>query len=762
MNMPPAGEQTAAKTGRLVDSDRLRRAVTGLAPGDHLCLIYESQAEQFAVMGLFVRTGLERGERCIYIADENTAESVVDALRAGGADVDKALASGALSVITKRDAYLREGRFDPDLMIAFLGETVDEAVKAGYPAVRISGEMTWALGTEPGVDRLLEYESKLNRFFPGSRALAMCQYNRKKFPAATIKGVIETHPIVILREQVAENSYYIPPDEYLGPDPEAKEVERLFSRILAQEITARRLREQQNYARGLIESSIDALVTTDSLGILTDVNQQTCEMTGYSRQELIGTPFKDYFTDPARAQDGIRQVLTEERVTNFELTLRSRDGSETAVSFNATTFRGEDGKLKGVFADARDITAQRALEDQIRRRNQELLEATALLNSILESSTQYSILAEDIDGRILTWNAGAGSIYGYSPEEAIGMSSQVLHTPEDIASGRVQAFYDNTLKYGVAEGVFKRVRKSGERFTAAVTKTLRRDVSGRPIGYVGISTDITERIVLEEQYRQMEQANRLKNEFVANMSHELRSPLTTIMGFSELMAEGRAGPISPEHAANMRRILRSSAHLLALINDILDLAKVESGKQEFYPEPVDLAAVVREVVEGFSTMTTDKSLRVETDVEPDCAVVTTDSSKLKQVLYNYLSNAIKFTPAGGRIWVRAANEGESAFRLEVEDSGIGIRPEDMGKLFGEFQQLESGATKRYAGTGLGLALTKKMVEAQGGSVGARSTFGKGSTFFAVLPDSSKAGKPRRPASAPPRSRKQAESSPRAK
>ncbi len=518
----------------------------------------------------------------------------------------------------------------------------------------------------------------------------------------------------------------------------------------AREITQQKqieeeLREQQTYTRGLIESNIDALMTTDTLGVITDVNRQMCEVTGSSREELIGTPFKDYFTDPRRAEDGIRRVLTEDRVTNYELTIRARDGKETVVSYNATTFKGADGRLRGVFAAARDITAQKQLEEQITQRNQELTEATTFLNNVLESSTEYSIIAKDLEGDVLTWNEGARRNYGYSADEMVGQrNSRILHVPEDIASGRVQELLQTAFQTGKAEGVFERVRKSGQRFTASVAVTLRRDASGVPIGYLLISKDITEQKTLEEQlrrkneeleeqYRRVQEANRLKSEFLANMSHELRTPLNGIIGFAELMYDGKVGPVSSDHKEYLGDILTSARHLLQLINDILDLSKVESGKMEFRPEPVHLGDVIGEVRDILRTLAAQKRIRVESAVVPDLTDVVTDPAKLKQILYNYVSNALKFTPEDGSVTVRVTAESAAEFRIEVEDTGIGIRPEDIARLFVEFQQLDASTAKKYPGTGLGLALTKRIVEAQGGRVGVRSSPGHGSTFYAVLP-----------------------------
>jgi CheY-like chemotaxis protein len=217
------------------------------------------------------------------------------------------------------------------------------------------------------------------------------------------------------------------------------------------------------------------------------------------------------------------------------------------------------------------------------------------------------------------------------------------------------------------------------------------------------------------------------------MSHELRTPLNAIIGFAQIMHDGRVGPVSAEHREYLGDILTSSRHLLQLINDVLDLSKVESGKMEFRPEPIDLVKLVGEVRDILRTLAASKRMRVEVELEPGLGAIVADPGKLKQVLYNYLSNALKFTADEGRVTVRARRDDAERFRLEVEDTGIGIRPEDIGRLFVEFQQLDASMAKKYSGTGLGLALTRRIVEAQGGHVGVRSQVGEGSTFFAVLP-----------------------------
>jgi PAS domain S-box-containing protein len=226
------------------------------------------------------------------------------------------------------------------------------------------------------------------------------------------------------------------------------------------------------------------------------------------------------------------------------------------------------------------------------------------------------------------------------------------------------------------------------------------------------------------------EASATKGRFLAAMSHELRAPLNGIIGLSELIADGVAGPVSEEQQEYLGDVLASSKHLLQLVNEVLDLAKVESGKIEFVRQPVKIEPLLREVCDVLRILANEKRISIELDAG-SVDTVLTDPARLKQVAYNYLSNAIKFTSPGGMIQVRACWEGDGAFRIEVEDNGPGIQEADIPRLFVDFQQLEQ--TPWHSGTGLGLALTKRMVESQGGAVGVRSCPGKGSVFFAVLP-----------------------------
>jgi signal transduction histidine kinase/CheY-like chemotaxis protein len=250
-------------------------------------------------------------------------------------------------------------------------------------------------------------------------------------------------------------------------------------------------------------------------------------------------------------------------------------------------------------------------------------------------------------------------------------------------------------------------------------------------------------VALRQKAAELEEASAYKSRFLANMSHELRTPLNAIIGFSELMYDGSV-PLDDETTHEyLGDILTSGRHLLQLINDVLDLAKVEAGKLEFFAEPIELSRVVGEVQAVLRSASSKQQVTVVSEIDAAVERLVLDPGRLKQVLYNYLSNALKFTPPKGRVTVRASAVGDRV-RIEVEDTGLGIPPDQVGRLFADFQQTEEGARKG-GGTGLGLALTKRLVEAQGGEVGVHSVVGKGSTFFAIVPrESGSAAGPRSP------------------
>ena len=411
----------------------------------------------------------------------------------------------------------------------------------------------------------------------------------------------------------------------------------------------------------------------------------------------------------------------------------------------------------------RNALATRTLRERQQRDEEALRESEERTRLILANALD-AVITSDTEGRITSWNRQAETLFGWLEDEVLGRRlSETVIPPADrerheqglahfratgegpILNRRIEvralrrdgaefpvelAITPMRLRRSTIFGAFLRDITARKRWAEELEQRVRERTHELSVANDALQREIGERRRAEFA---AERANRLKSQFLANMSHELRTPLNAIIGFSELIHDGKAGGVTPEQKEFLGDILTSSHHLLQLINDVLDLAKVESGKMEFRPERVDVGRVVKEVCDILRSLAASKRIAMNAAIDGALAPVVTDPAKLKQVLYNYLSNALTFTPDEGRITVRVNAESGDHFRLEVQDTGIGIHPQDLDRLFVEFQQLEAGAAKKYPGTGLGLALTKRIVEAQGGRVGVESAPGRGSTFFAVLP-----------------------------
>ena len=359
------------------------------------------------------------------------------------------------------------------------------------------------------------------------------------------------------------------------------------------------LRDQQFYTRSLIESNIDAIMTTDPEGIITDVNKQMEALTGCTRDELIGSPSKNYFTDPERGEAAIKKMLNEKKVSNFELTVRARDGKETLVSYNAATFYDRERRLQGVFAAARDITERKLLDEELER-----------------------------------------------------------------------------------------------------AKSL------------------------------AEKANLAKSDFLSSMSHELRTPLNAILGFAQLLEAGTPQPTTTQ-IVRLRQITKAGWYLLDLINEILDLALIESGKLSLSRESVSLIDVMHECQAMIEPQAQKSGILINFIPFDHTWFANADRTRVKQIMINLLSNAIKYNREHGTVEVSCRESSPERIRITIKDSGVGLSSEKLEQLFQPFNRLgqEAGSEE---GTGIGLVVTKQLIELMGGSIGVQSSAGVGSEFWIEL------------------------------
>lgn len=256
--------------------------VRELRPGDHLCCLYEGEDEHRAVIAPFLLKGLELGEKIVYIVDAHTAETVLDYLRELGVDVETSLLLGQFRIVTQNETYLREGFFDPDAMIELLRSEEARALSDGYPALRISGEMTWALKNLPGSDRLMEYEAKLNDFFPGSRCMAICQYDRRRFDSSVLLDVLMTHPLVVVGTKTLESFYYTPPKAFLSDRPGAR-LDQWLSALMQHQQKEESQHRSEELLRAVIETLPVGLWVTDADGRIVHANRESRRIWGGAR-----------------------------------------------------------------------------------------------------------------------------------------------------------------------------------------------------------------------------------------------------------------------------------------------------------------------------------------------------------------------------------------------------------------------------------------------------------------------------------------------
>ena len=504
---------------------------------------------------------------------------------------------------------------------------------------------------------------------------------------------------------------------------EAGGIQGIFA--AARDVTERKqaeemLRTASLYSRSLIEASLDPLVTISAEGKITDVNKATEDVTGFSREELIGSDFSTYFTEPEKAREGYQQVFTEGYVRDYLLAIRHKLGKITDVLYNATVYRNEKGEIQGVFAAARDITEREQAENRIK-------EQAELLNQAHDAIT-----VRDLNNRILYWNKGAQRLYGWTEEEAVGKDAGELLFKEKPSL--VEEPLKIVLEKGEWSGEFTQITKDGKNIIIETHWTLMRDNEGNPKSILAINTDITDKKNLETQ---MLRAQRMESvgTLASGIAHDLNNVLTPIMLSLQLLQT----EVKEEESKKTLDILEKSARRGAdLVKQVLTFARGVAGERK----PIKVAHLVGEV-ERIITETFPKSIEIRTTVSPDLWTVSGDATQLHQVIMNLCLNARDAMPDGGTLSISADNvyvdEAYSRMHIDakignyiiiaVTDNGVGIPPELRDKIFEPFFTTK----ERGKGTGLGLSTSLAIVKSHGGFINLYSEFRKGSTFKVYLP-----------------------------
>ncbi len=479
--------------------------------------------------------------------------------------------------------------------------------------------------------------------------------------------------------------------------------------------------EHYRHSISQLDRHIDALATIDLQGMIMDVNRKMELITGRFRGELIGSPFSRCFTASSQTENVIQQLLQEDLSTSYELTVRSDDETETVVACFATAIQDSQGDVLGIFITARDVSEHKRVE--------------AHCNGLLESAAD-AIMIVDKHGHIQLVNSQIENMFQYPSEELLDQMVELLVPQWPTANHLAHRNTQNKTILNQCQELIGQ-RKDGSEFPLEIT--LNPLVTQEQILVLrDISVRKHDEHEMQNRNSELKQANHTKDCFLASMSHEIRTPLNVIIGFTGAMLMKLPGPLNNEQQHQLQIVERNSNQLLFLINDLLDLARIESGIETFPCEPVSCFSVINELIEALQPMASLKQLDLKFNPPPDDVILQTGRRNLTQILLNLIRNAIKYTDSGGVV-IELSQHSERGLvtRIAVTDTGIGIPPEDEHRLFQSFQRLQGKSRAELPGAdlpgaGLGLYISQKLAHRLGGRIDFQRPPESGSTFALII------------------------------
>jgi two-component system, cell cycle sensor histidine kinase and response regulator CckA len=507
------------------------------------------------------------------------------------------------------------------------------------------------------------------------------------------------------------------------------------------------LRIAEEKYRSIFENALEGIYETTQEGKNLISNPALAKILGYDSSEDLTSAITDsahqVWVDPNQRLDYIRLLEQNGVVRNYECEYYRRDKTRIWVSLNARRVVGPAGETLYYSGFIEDISERKRVE-------QALTESRTLLSALVDSTSDMIWSVDSEHFGLLTFNRG---LYEYFRSQR-GIHLKTGMRPEDLfPQGEIIQRWQMFYRRALDEGSF-----TIEYPVFAGTRTLRLNLNrlerdGIVFGVSVFGLDITERKQAEEELRKYrehleemiahrtaelveakekaEAADRTKSVFLATMSHELRTPLNSIIGFTGILQQGLSGPLNEDQKIQLGMVRESGEHLLNLINDVLDISKIEAGQLQVSMKPFDLREVMERVTESAKPLAEEKCIGLEVAIAPDVGTMSSDRRRVEQILLNLISNAIKFTEEG-KVFVGCSLQDQEVL-VRVIDTGIGIKSEDMGLLFKPFQQLQTGSERNFEGTGLGLSICRKLLNLLGGKIEVQSEWGKGSTFSFTLP-----------------------------
>ncbi|MEA9978027.1 MULTISPECIES: CHASE domain-containing protein [unclassified Pseudomonas] len=520
---------------------------------------------------------------------------------------------------------------------------------------------------------------------------------------------------------------------------------------------------QQTWLAAIVESSSDGIIGKTLDGIVTSWNKGAEQLFGYTSLEAVGQPLAKLIMPDGYEREKIdilEKIRRGEHISGFQTKRLRQNKSLIDVSLTVSPIRDETGLIIGASKTVRDITAEKnteakilelnsSLEEQVIQRTSQLSELNMLLASVLDSASQVSIIATDLDGVIKVFNKGSERLLGYKAEEMVNKHTpSIIHVPEEVAARSLElsAEYGQSIDgfralvykakiEGIAQtDEWSYVRKDGSRFPVILVITAMRDVNGQLSGYLGIAIDITVRRELESSLRlakeQADTASAAKSSFLANMSHEIRTPMNAVLGMLQLVLHTEMNVRQYEYVTKAQTAAKS---LLRLLNDILDYSKIEANKLQLDLHPFELETLLCDLAVVLAGNQKVEAVEVMFDLDVGLPkALIGDSFRLQQILINLAGNALKFT-SSGQVVISVKKLSDSlegiCLRIAITDTGIGISPEQLERIFDGFTQAEASTSRRFGGTGLGLVICQNMIKLMGGVLRVDSQPGIGSRFW---------------------------------
>ena len=694
----------------VLEEDRLTAAFGALSAPQHVCSVCENLDERDAIAMRFLRVGVERGEKCLYVA-EREQPAVPVAMQAPG-----------LEVTTWGETYLQGGVFEPERMWAYWPQAAREARAQGFSGLRCVAEVDWVARGAPGAARWMEYESRLSEVAARSGCTLLCQYSRALFPPWMVRDAVRTHSLVIYRSTLCGNIYYEPPEDFLGPDRRSREVERLLEQIRRLTLVEEKLRRADARNAIILESITDAFTAFDRDWRFVYVNQRAVQLLGKPREALIGRVVWELFPDGMSLED--RQVFLRamaERVPVIHDVL-ARSGKW----YSNHVYPAPDG----LAFYWRDITGERQAQQGLRRSEAYLAEGQRISRT---GSWALNLASGEV-----FWSAEHYRICGLEPltfTPTIETVWKIIH-PDDVPAAHetwqnalhAKREYEAEFRVLRPDGTVRHVRSLGHPVLNA---------AGELTEYVGTIMDVTEQkqsegrlAELQNELLRVARATTL-GELAASIAHELNQPLAAIAtsasaGESWLAATPPQIGEATDSLQRINRDARRAGEVIARIRAML--ARRPSRKAELRIEDVlrDVCLLVQREAEA---------KRIQIQVLPAAEMLPAalgDRVLLQQVLLNLVVNAIDSMSASEgprRLELRAERFGIDEVLVSVADTGVGVEPEVASRMFDAF------FTTKADGMGMGLAISRSIVEAHGGRLWVSGNDGPGATLRFTLPSS---------------------------